>query len=126
MLAAVRRPIGAVLVGCLLVLGGALAGCGGSSADGKTLTDVDVEEPRLTTLESTGQRAFSGVLVNRRSRPIKVAEVRVALYGPTGQRVGMTVIEVEDVPANDRKRFSGPLRTDADVQGARVRSVMAP
>ena len=109
----------------LAVAGGlALSGCGNSS--GSSAQNLDVKDLKLVTLESTGERSFSGILVNKNSKALSIVQVEVALYDDGGSRVGTTTIEVENVPANGEKEFRGPLDTDVAVAGARVRSLMAP
>ncbi len=102
----------------------ALSGCGTSSSS--SAQNLDVKELKLVTLESTGERSFSGILVNKNSKTLSIVQIEVALYDEGGSRVGTTTIEVEDVPANGEKEFQGPLDTDVPVAGARVRSLMAP
>lgn len=114
-----------VLVVLLGTVGaGLLSGCGDSSAS--SARNVDVEEPRLATVMETGERSFSGVAVNNNAQDLEVIQIEVALYDASGARVGTATIEVEDIPANGRKKFMGGLDTDAPVAGARVRSIAVP
>jgi hypothetical protein len=121
-LRSMSRRAAALFVALALVLGA--AGCGGS--DTSSATQLDVKDPKLVTLQETGERSFSGVLINNNSAELGIVQVEVALYDRAGSRIGTTTIEVEDVPANSEKSFSGPLDTDAAVAKARIRSLMVP
>lgn len=120
-----RSPLRALAaVGLSVALFVFAAGCGGS--DASSAQKLDVKEPKLVTLQESGERSFSGVLVNGNSAKLGIVQVEVALYDRAGARIGTTTIEVEDVPANSEKSFSGPLDTDATVAKARIRSLMVP
>jgi len=116
------RPAAVLLLATAILTG--LAGCGGS--DRSSATKLDVKDPKLVTLQETGERSFSGVLINNNAAKLGIVQVEVALYDRAGSRIGTTTIEVEDVPANSEKSFSGPLDTDAPVAKARIRSLMVP
>jgi len=110
----------AILAGLVL----SLSACGDSNAS--SARKMDVKDPRLVRVQETGDRSFSGILVNGNSQAVKLAQVSVALYGASGTRIGTSTIQVQNVPANGEKKFSGPLDTDVDVAQARVRSITIP
>ena len=107
----------------LILLGsvGGLIGCGGGNA----ASDVEVIEPRLVQTPS-GQRAFTGTLVNQGARPISIAQIEVALYDDTGSEVETIRFEVEDIPAGDSSAFSNRIDSDRPFSQAQVQNVMTP
>jgi hypothetical protein len=98
-----------------------LAACG----SGQSGTQLEVIEPRLVQAPN-GQRAFTGVLVNKRSQRLSVAEVEVALYDDSGSPVETIRIEVNDVPPKDSVEFSGPIDSDRAFSQAQVQSILTP
>jgi hypothetical protein len=113
-----------VLVGlaaCLLLTA---TGCGDS--DASRPENVEVKDPSLVTVQETGDRQFSAILVNNGGKRIAIAQVKVTLYGAGGAKIGTTSIDVEDIPANGEKRFSGGLNIDQEVTRARVQSILVP
>jgi len=87
--------------------------------------EVDVVNPRLVKTPG-GQRAFTGTLVNRRSKVLSIAQVEVALYDDQGTPVETIRIEVKDVPAGDSTQFSGKIDSDLAFRQAQVQSVLTP
>ncbi|PEN13853.1 hypothetical protein CRI94_07265 [Longibacter salinarum] len=120
---AARRALAAMV---LLALMTWTTGCGNSGQQGVSASRLDVSNTRLVTITETGERSFSGTLINENSKAVSIVQVDVALYDETGARVGTTMIEVEDVPANSEKDFSGALDVDYPVAKARVLSVATP
>lgn len=119
----IRRSYRILLVG--LVIGavglGGLA-CGGEK---KKSEDVSVVRPRLVQTPS-GERSFTGTLVNRRTSTITIAQVEVALYDDRGSEVETVRIEVKDVPPQDSVDFSGTIDSDRAFRQAQVKSILTP
>ena len=113
-----RRLLLALLLGSIGL--GVLA-CG----DDQTAEGVNVVNPRLVKT-SVGQRAFTGTLVNGRSRSLSIAQVEVALYDGKGSTVETVRLEVEDVPAQDSVSFSHKIDSDKAFRQAQVQSVLTP
>jgi len=109
----------------LVIAVGVFAACNTSDAQ-VSASKLDVTNPRLVTVQETGERSFSGTLINDNKQAITIVQVDVALYDQTGARVGTQMIEVEDVPADGEKDFRGVLDVDFPVQRARVISVATP
>jgi len=119
-------PFSRYLSALLLVLTvGVFAACNTSDAQ-VSATKLDVTSPRLVTVQETGERSFSGTLINNNQQAITIVQVDVALYDQTGARVGTQMIEIDDVPADGEKKFKGVLDVDFPVQRARVISVATP
>ncbi|MFB6249061.1 MAG: FxLYD domain-containing protein [Salinibacter sp.] len=97
------------------------AACGSSQSG----TDLKVVEPRLVQTPS-GERSFTGTLVNNGASPIPIAQVEVALYDDDGSPVERVQIEVSDIPAQDSVEFSKPINTDRSFRQAQVQRVLAP
>ena len=118
-----RRAVARALVLC--VVGALFVACGGGNGQ-PSAQNMSVEDPSLVTVTDTGERAFSATLVNDNQKKVSIAQVSVALFDQGGARVGTTTIEVEDIKAGEKKKFSGPLDTDAPVASAQVQTVMIP
>jgi len=116
----------ALLIVCLFLIGSWGVGCNNSDARDVSASKLDVSNPRLVTIKETGERSFSGTLINKNAKAVSIVQVDVGLYDATGARVGTTMIEVENVPANSEKTFRGPLNVDYPVAKARVLSVATP
>jgi len=101
-------------------IGLGLLACGGESVEG-----VDVVKPRLVKTPS-GQRAFTGTLVNERSRSLSIVQIEVALYDDKGSTVETVRFEVEKVPARDSASFSHEIDSDQVFQQAQVQSILTP
>jgi len=110
----------------ILILSLLLATACNTSDAQVSASKLDVTNPRLVTVQETGERSFSGTLINDNKQAITIVQVDVALYDQTGARVGTQMIEVEDVPADGEKDFRGVLDVDFPVQRARVISVATP
>ena len=115
------RSLLSPLCAALLVGAGILGACGSGSGGG----DLQVVEPRLVKTPS-GERAFTGTLVNNRSTAISVAQIEVALYDDDGSPVERIQIEVDEVPAQDSLEFSQPIDSDRAFSQAQVQSVYTP
>jgi hypothetical protein len=87
--------------------------------------DLRVVEPRLVQTPS-GERSFTGTLVNERANALSIAQVEVALYDDDGTPVERIQIEVSDVPARDSVEFSQPIDSDLRFSQAQVQRVLAP
>lgn len=124
--AAPRSTPRALFFVLLMVVAGLATACSNSDAQEVSARNLDVTNPRLVTVEETGERSFSGTLVNDNKKDVSIVQVDVGLYDQTGARVGTTMIEVENVPANGKKNFKGPLSVDFPVAKARVLSVATP
>lgn len=111
-----RRP---ALLFAAFVLALSISAC---SSDTDTAVPV-VERLSYTRLQS-GARIVSGELFNPSDHPISGAQIQVSLFDGTNARVGSVSIPVQNIPAQGRVTFRHPLDTDADVQAARVRSVI--
>jgi hypothetical protein len=107
-----------LVIGILAVI---MVGCG----QGQGGDDVTVVQPRLVQTPG-GQRAFTGVLVNRRPQALSIAQVEVALYDASGSPVETIRIDVRDVPAQDSVEFSGVIDSDRPFRQAQVQSVLTP
>lgn len=111
------------LLAFVLLVASALVGCG---SDGTSTAEaVGVTQPRLVKTPD-GERAFTGVLVNRGNSRIPIAQVQVALYDASGSQVETLQIEVEDIPAQDSVEFSGTINSDRSLSQAQVKSVLVP
>lgn len=110
----------------ILILSLLLATACNTSDAQVSASKLDVTNPRLVTVQETGERSFSGTLINSNKQAITIVQVDVALYDQTGARVGTQMIEVEDVPADGEKNFRGVVDVDFPVQRARVISVATP
>jgi len=109
---------------CAVVLAGGLfgvAGCGTDSGGGS----LEVIEPRLVKTQ-TGERSFTGTLVNPRPNAISIAQIEVALYDEDGSPVENIQIEVSDVPASDSLDFRQTIDSDQPFSQAQVQSVYTP
>jgi hypothetical protein len=117
-LSPVRSLLVALVVGAV---GGGLLACGSE----KSATDVNVVNPRLVKTPS-GERSFTGTLVNERPQSLSIAQVGVTLYDDAGSPVETIQIDVKDVPAQDSVDFSETIDSDRAFNQAQVQSVLAP
>jgi hypothetical protein len=108
-----------VLVG---VLGLGVLACG---SEDKTAEGVTVVEPRLVETPN-GERAFTGILVNRQSSTLSIVQIEVALYDDQGAPVETIQIDVRDVPAQDSVSFSHSIDSDQAFRQAQVQSILTP
>lgn len=98
-----------------------------TSSDAKvSASKLNVTNPRLVTIQETGERSFSATLTNDNKRSVAIVQVEVALYEVSGARAGTTMIEVENIPANAEKDFKSVLDVNYDVARAKVLSVYTP
>jgi len=116
------RPSRILVVLCLL-LGSAVAGCGGDGSPRSQ--DIEVHNFRYVE-QPNGDREFTADVHNTGSEDIPVAQLEVSLFDQTGAQVGTQHIEVEDIPANGSRTFTQALTHDSPVGQARVNSVMVP
>lgn len=84
---------------------------------------VTVEDFEYSELED-GTRIFTGELYNPTSERIEHAQVQVTLFDEENRRIDEANIEVADIAPGEHKPFRQPLDSDADIQQARVRSVL--
>ena len=117
-----RRTALAVL---LIVIAVPLSACTSSDAQ-VSASKLNVTNPRLVTIQDTGERSFSATLTNDNKRPVAIVQVEVALYDVSGARAGTTMIEVEDIPANAEKDFTSVIDVNYEVARAKVLSVYTP
>jgi len=111
-----------LLIALLIVgLAGGITGCGPADSG----TDLEVTDARLVQ-SSNGQRSFAATLVNNEAGTIPFAAVKVAFYGESGMRVETTRIGVQDIPADGRVDFSGPIDSDQAFSQAQVQSILTP
>lgn len=106
----------------VVLAGGLLTACGN---DESSSDDVEVVEPRLVELPS-GDRAFTGTLVNHRSNTLSIAQIEVGLYDDAGSRVETMRFEVNDVPPQDSVQFNQTIDSDASIQQAQVQGILTP
>ena len=109
----------------LIVFAASLSACTSSDAQ-VSASKLNVTNPRLVTIQDTGERSFSATLTNDNKRPVAIVQVEVALYDVSGARAGTTMIEVEDVPANAEKDFTSVIDVNYEVARAKVLSVYTP
>lgn len=110
-----------VFIAGILLLGGLVA----CENDGSTVDDVEVVEPRLVETPS-GDRAFTGALVNHRPNTISIAQIEVGLYDDEGSRIETMRFEVEDIAPDDSVEFNQTIDSDEPIQQAQVQSILTP
>ena len=107
-----------------IIVGAVAAGllaCGGD----ETATGVEVVNPRLVQTAS-GQRSFTGTLVNERSRSLSIAQIELALYDDGGSPVETVRFDVRDVPAQDSVSFSERIDSDRSFSQAQIQNILTP
>jgi hypothetical protein len=104
------------------LLGGFLGACGGDGSGG---TNAEVVQPGLVQTPS-GERLFTGTLVNQGSSTIGIAEVEVALYDDEGARIETMRVQVQDVPPSDSVEFNETIDSDRSIQQAQVQGILIP
>lgn len=72
----------------------------------------------------SGARIVSGELFNPSDRAVANAQIQVSLFDGDNTRVGSMSIPVQNVPPGGRVAFRQAVESEADVQAARVRSVI--
>lgn len=97
----------------------ALGACGGE----EDARDVHVRDFRLVEAPS-GDRQVMGTLHNAGSKDIENAQVQVTLFDGDNVRIETMNVPVSDIPASGEVEFKQALDTEADVEGARVQSVL--
>lgn len=97
-------------------------GCGSGQGSGG---DVEVIEPRLVQTQS-GERAFTGTLVNNGSRPVSIAQVEVSLYDENGSPVETVRIDVKDISAKDSVQFNSTIDSNRPFRQAQVKEILVP
>lgn len=117
--ASIVRPL--LLAFVVGAVGGGVLACGGDGA----ATDVKVINPRLVKIPS-GQRAFTGTLVNERSRDLSIAQIEVALYDDAGSTVETVRLDVNDIPAQDSVDFNKKIDSDRPFSQAQVQTILTP
>ncbi len=95
-----------------------LTGCRGEDR-----VDVVVEEPKLIRL-MTGTPQFTGKLVNRGDTRLPSVQVQLALYDGDNVRVGKTFFVARDLQPGERVPFRELIKSEADVQSAKVEGVI--
>lgn len=86
---------------------------------------VKVAQPRLLQTPD-GNRAFSGILINNREKPIRIAHVKVALYDEVGSPVETIRIDVTDVFPQDSASFNSTIDSDRSFRQAQVKEILTP
>jgi hypothetical protein len=120
-----RTAWGVITIVTTMMCAVLLGGC--TSSDAKvSASKLNVINPRLVTIQETGERSFSATLVNENKRPVSIVQVEVALYDASGARAGTTMIEVENVPADAEKDFRSVIDVNYDVARAKVLSIFTP
>lgn len=116
------RPL--VFAVCLVFAAGFVVACG-SGGDDSSGGEISVVDPRLVQLPD-GSRAFSGVLVNGRSKAIDVAQVEIALYNDQGGKVETMRIQVDKIAPGDSAQFKGTINSGQPFSQAQVQRVLTP
>lgn len=111
------RILSILTLACVLFL----SACGGDDTPDEQ--PVRVEEFRLVET-SNGDRQVRGTLQNTTSKDIPNAQVQVSLFDADNVQIEEMNVTVQDIPASGEVEFKEFLDTDADVQGARVKSVL--
>jgi len=93
--------------------------------NGQTEKDVEVVNPRLVKAAS-GERSFTGTLVNRRPNTLSIAQIEVAFYNESGSPVETMRFDVNDVPSQDSVSFSEKIDSDKPFRQAQVQSILTP
>ena len=111
-----------VLLACAVVF----AACNDSSEAGSAASSEAVQVADFRLVETPGgQRQVMGTLQNRGSKKISGAQIKVSLFDANNVRIEtMSVTVNDDIPASGEVQFKKPLTTSAEVQGARVHSVL--
>jgi len=104
----------------LLVLLLLPAGCAGQT---KVRHELQVEDLRYQLLPG-GARIVSGKLINPTTAPVSSAQIQVSLFDGDNRWVGDLHILVQNIGPGMGKPFREPVDSDADVRGARVRSIL--
>ncbi len=99
------------------------AACGGAADPQETAERVRVEDLQYTRLES-GARILTGELLNVSDEAIPNAQIQISLFDANNRRVGNMIIPLQNIGPGERKRFREPVKSEEDVHGARVRSVL--
>lgn len=120
------QPAWGVISTVLMILCAVLLTACNSSDAKVSASKLNVTNPRLVTIQETGERSFSATLTNENKRPVSIVQVEVALYEVSGARAGTTMIEVENVPANAEKDFKSVIDVGYDVARAKVISIYTP
>ncbi len=108
----------AVLVVFLVTLA---SGCT-SEPDGPRVAVHDVTYREL----AGGARILTGRVENLSDRHIPVVQVQVSLFDERNFLTGQVGILVHDIPVDSSRAFREPIRHEADIRSARVRSVLVP
>lgn len=112
-----RLPSFVSLLVALLAL--TIAACG-TSGGGPALRVENLE----LTLHLSGARIVTGTVVNESNRAVRGAQIQITLFDDKNRRVDGMFVVARDIPANGSVDFREPVRSDYEVQGARVRSVL--
>lgn len=89
---------------------------------GENRVDVVVEDPQLIRL-MTGTPEFTGKLINRGGERLPSVQVQLALYDSDNVRVGKTFFVARDLNPGERVSFRELIKSEADVQSAKVEGV---
>lgn len=101
---------------------GLLGACGG---DGNGKENAEVVQPELVQTPS-GERLFTGTLVNQGNSTIGIAEVEVGLYDGEGSRIETMRIQVQDISPSDSVDFNQTIDSDQPIQQAQVQGILIP
>ena len=101
---------------------GLLGACGG---DGNGKENAEVVQPELVQTPS-GERLFTGTLVNQGNSTIGIADVEVGLYDGEGSRIETMRIQVQDISPSDSVEFNQTIDSDQPIQQAQVQGILIP
>ena len=86
-------------------------------------SQVQVEDFKYTVMQSDA-RILTGQVHNPTGKTLKNVQIQVSLFDANNRRVSEMSIAVKDVEPNSRRSFRQAIDSDADVQGAKVRSLL--
>lgn len=119
--AAPRASVHTAMLVALLALAAAGSGCT-SGPEGPRVAVHDVTYRELPG----GARILTGRVENLSDRRIPVVQVQVSLFDERNFLSGSVGILVHDIPVDSSRAFREPIRHEADIRSARVRSVLVP
>jgi len=108
----------AVLLVSLLVL----PSCAGETSIQERVRVDDVAYREL----AGGARILTGRVTNLTDTDIPVLQLQVSLFDERNYRNGTMPVVIHNIPADSFRTFREPVRSDADIRSARVRTVLIP